>query len=77
MNLTFDEFQGFKYMNYDLIKQDEAAAKMGISRPTFTRLYNSALKKSHLPSLRGSRLRFLVVMFNSSMNGCGVRNVSN
>jgi predicted DNA-binding protein (UPF0251 family) len=53
VNLTFDEFQGFKYINYDFIRQDEAAAKMGISRPTFTRLYNSALKKIALAFVEG------------------------
>lgn len=43
--LNYDEFEGFKFMNYDNLPQEEAASRMGISRPTFTRLYNSALKK--------------------------------
>jgi uncharacterized protein len=43
--LNYDEFEGLKYMNYDNLQQEEAAIKMDISRPTFTRLYNSALKK--------------------------------
>jgi uncharacterized protein len=43
--LNYDEFEGLKHINYDNLQQGEAAAKMGISRPTFTRLYNSALKK--------------------------------
>jgi len=43
--LNYDEFEGFKYINYDNLQQDDAAEKMQISRPTFTRLYNSALKK--------------------------------
>ena len=43
--LNYDEFEGFRYINYDNIQQDEAAKRMEISRPTFTRLYNNALKK--------------------------------
>jgi uncharacterized protein len=43
--LNYDEFEGLKFINYDNLHQDEAAAKMEISRPTFTRLYNNALKK--------------------------------
>ena len=45
ITLNYDEFEGLKFINYDNIKQDEAAARMEISRPTFTRLYNNALKK--------------------------------
>jgi uncharacterized protein len=43
--LNYDEFEGLKYINYDNLQQEEASEKMGVSRPTFTRLYNSALKK--------------------------------
>jgi len=43
--LSYDEFEGLKYINYDNLQQGEAAAKMEISRPTFSRLYQSALKK--------------------------------
>jgi uncharacterized protein len=43
--LNYDEFEGLKYINYDNLQQDEAAEKMGISRPTFTRLHNNALNK--------------------------------
>jgi uncharacterized protein len=43
--LNYDEFEGLKYINYDKLSQDAAAEKMGISRPTFTRLHNSALNK--------------------------------
>jgi predicted DNA-binding protein (UPF0251 family) len=43
--LTLDEFQAFRLIDYEHIQQLEAAAKMGISRPTFTRIYNRALSK--------------------------------
>ena len=45
MELQFDEFESIKMINYQDLPQDVAAAKMGISRPTFTRIYNKALKK--------------------------------
>jgi uncharacterized protein len=45
MELQFDEFESFNLINYQDLPQDLAAEKMGISRPTFTRIYNKALKK--------------------------------
>jgi len=43
--LQLDEYESFKLVNYDNLSQDEAAVIMGVSRPTFTRIYNIALKK--------------------------------
>lgn len=43
--LHFDEYEGFNLINYHGLGQEEAAEKMNISRPTFTRLYQSALVK--------------------------------
>ncbi len=45
IELQYDEFEGFKLVEYENLSQDEAALKMDISRPTLTRIYNSALKK--------------------------------
>ena len=45
VELQFDEFESFKLVEYENLPQDEAALKMEISRPTLTRIYNSALKK--------------------------------
>jgi predicted DNA-binding protein (UPF0251 family) len=44
IKLTFEEFESIKLTNYDKLSQDEAAALMDISRPTFTRIYNKALR---------------------------------
>jgi uncharacterized protein len=54
--LNYDEFEGLKYINYDNLQQEEAAAKMGISRPTFTRLHNSALKKIAIAFVEGKSI---------------------
>jgi len=36
--------KSFKLVDYDLNSQDKAAELMNVSRPTFTRIYNRALK---------------------------------
>lgn len=43
--IQFDEYESLKLLNYDNLSQEEAAEKMNVSRPTLTRIYNSALKK--------------------------------
>jgi uncharacterized protein len=45
VKLQFDEYESINLVNYQNLSQDTAAEKMGISRPTFTRVYNLALKK--------------------------------
>jgi uncharacterized protein len=42
--LKYEEFESIRLVDYDLLSQDIAARQMGISRPTFTRIYNRALK---------------------------------
>lgn len=45
ISLKFEEYESFKLINYDNLDHETASEKMEISRPTFTRIYNSALKK--------------------------------
>jgi uncharacterized protein len=45
VKLQFDEYESIHLVCYDNLPQDEASEKMNISRPTFTRVYNNALKK--------------------------------
>ena len=42
--LKYEEFESIRLVDYDLLSQDIAAKQMNISRPTFTRIYNRALK---------------------------------
>jgi uncharacterized protein len=44
VTLSFEEYESLKLIDYDLLSQDQAAIKMNVSRPTFTRIYNRALK---------------------------------
>jgi len=43
--MQYDEYEAVKLVVYDDLPQDEAANNMAVSRPTLTRIYNSALKK--------------------------------
>ena len=43
--LTIDEYESIRLADSENLKQEEAAKKMNISRPTFTRLVDGARKK--------------------------------
>jgi len=45
IKLHYDEYESINLVNYQNLPQDIAAAKMDVSRPTFTRVYNRALAK--------------------------------
>lgn len=42
--LLFEEFESIRLTDYENLTQEEAAEKMNISRPTFTRIYEKARK---------------------------------
>ena len=43
--LTIDEFEAIRLADYEGLKQQEAAERMRISRPTFSRIISSAHSK--------------------------------
>lgn len=43
--LTFEEYESIKLCDYDLLKHEEAAQMMNISRSTFSRIYESSRRK--------------------------------
>ncbi len=43
--LKLEEYESIRLVNYDKLPQDQAAEQMNVSRPTFTRIYNKALKQ--------------------------------
>ena len=45
IDLFYEEYEALKLADYDLLKHNEAAELMGISRPTFARIYESARRK--------------------------------
>jgi len=44
VTLKIEEYESFKLVDYDGHAQEKAAELMNVSRPTFTRIYNRALK---------------------------------
>jgi predicted DNA-binding protein (UPF0251 family) len=42
--LLYEEYEAIRLTDYENLSQEEAAARMNISRPTFTRLYDKARK---------------------------------
>ena len=45
VDLLYEEYEAIKLADYDLLNHLEAARLMGISRPTFARIYESARRK--------------------------------
>jgi predicted DNA-binding protein (UPF0251 family) len=43
--MTLDEYEALRWLDYVGVHQEQAAEKMGVSRPTLTRIYESARKK--------------------------------
>jgi predicted DNA-binding protein (UPF0251 family) len=43
--LKLEEYESIRWVNYEKLPQEEAAIRMNVSRPTFTRIYNSALEQ--------------------------------
>lgn len=45
VNLTFDEYEVIRLLDYKQMTQDQCAKRMQISRPTVTRIYEEARRK--------------------------------
>jgi predicted DNA-binding protein (UPF0251 family) len=45
VKLLHEEYEALRLADYSGLKQEEAAKLMNVSRPTFTRIYSSCLKK--------------------------------
>jgi len=56
--LLFEEFEAIRLSDYENLTQEEAAEKMNISRPTFTRLYDKARKKIAKAFVEGKAILF-------------------
>lgn len=42
--LSFEEYESLRLVSYEKLSQEEAAERMNVSRPTLTRIYNSAIE---------------------------------
>jgi predicted DNA-binding protein (UPF0251 family) len=45
VNLLFEEYEALRLSDYDNCNHHQASVMMGVSRPTFTRIYASSLRK--------------------------------
>ncbi|MBU0487273.1 MAG: DUF134 domain-containing protein [Bacteroidetes bacterium] len=45
VNLLYEEYEALRLSDYDMLNHHQASIKMAVSRPTFTRIYASALQK--------------------------------
>ena len=45
IDLLYEEYEAIKLADYDLMNHQEASKLMGVSRPTFARIYESARRK--------------------------------
>jgi predicted DNA-binding protein (UPF0251 family) len=56
--IHFEEYEALKLCDYELLTQAEAAKMMNVSRPTFTRIYESVRRKIAKAFIEGSHIRF-------------------
>lgn len=57
VNLTIDEYEAIRLGDHENLKHEEAAKRMNISRPTFTRLLESAHLKVSDAIVNGKAIR--------------------
>ena len=55
--MALDEFEAVRLADLEELYQDEAAKQMGVSRPTFTRILESARRKLANALVHGRALR--------------------
>lgn len=56
VNLLFEEYEALRLSDYDRLKHLQASVIMGVSRPTFTRIYASALQKIAKAFIEGRQI---------------------
>jgi uncharacterized protein len=58
VRINFEEYEALNLCDYELLTQAEAAKLMCISRPTFTRIYESVRRKIAKAFVEGSCINF-------------------
>ena len=56
INLLLEEYEAIRLMDFEHLNQVEAAKRMDVSRPTFTRIYDSARKKLAMALVNSLRI---------------------
>lgn len=74
--MNYEEYEAIRLSDFELLGQVESAEKMGVARPTFARIYESARRKVAQAFVQGKSIVFEggKVYFDSewySCNNCG------
>ncbi len=56
VNLLYEEYEALRLCDYDMINHHDSSLIMGVSRPTFTRIYASARQKIAKAFVEGSQM---------------------
>lgn len=56
VKLTFEEYESIRLVGYENLSQEQASEKMGVSRPTLTRVYNKAISNLSKALVEGKTL---------------------
>jgi len=56
INLLYEEYEALRLCDYDRCNHNQASMIMGVSRPTFTRIYASALQKISVAFVEGRQI---------------------
>ena len=72
--LKFEEYESIRLVNYDKLPQDQAAEQMNVSRPTFTRIYNKALKQIAKSFVEGKAIEIEGGNYQFEKDGTAVKN---
>lgn len=77
VTILFEEYEALRLCDYDMYNHHQASVLMGVSRPTFTRIYASARQKVVLAivegrqiSIEGGKVYFDSDWYNCSDCGC-------
>ncbi len=54
--MQYDEYEAVRLLDYEGMLQEQAAERMNVSRPTLTRIYDSARKKIALAMVEGKTI---------------------
>ncbi len=70
--MTYDEYESIRLSDYELLGQVQAAEVMGVSRPTYARIYESARRKIAMAFSQGMAIVFEggKVYFDSEWYSC-------
>ncbi len=71
--LLYEEYEALRLCDYEMYNHQESSLMMGVSRPTYTRIYASALQKIAKAFVEGSQISIEggKVYFNSDWYHCG------